>query len=325
MNTEQCGRVNALIERLEDFQKAIGLSDARFCARYQRYVGSAKQWRDRICGRNWAELGDAIDKWESRLAAMVTEIDCAADLQSFNPALPIAKYARVMFEKLQGASSDRRCVWLIADYGAGKSWALKKLRQEHPAVTAYFECDPSRRSVGQVIGQFAKALRVPVENSPSATWDKVLEHLRANPVTVLIDEAHEAGTPLLKMVKGAINQTRAKFILATYPTGWNRLKSGSHEALQEARQLMGRTIGPVNESWSDGVTAKDVEIALTGYGLNGEAKALSNQILPLIRGKGNFRVLDAGVEKARELADGNTPTAEGILEGVNVVIGKVAS
>lgn len=324
MNAQQ-ERVNAMVARLEQLQATLGLPDTRFVARYQRHLGSAKTWRDRLCARNWDELAGSLDKWESNLRALVAEIDGAADLAGFNPSMPMAKYAALMYQKLQGQTNDRRCVLLIGDYGTGKSMALRSIHREFPGETAYFECTPAARGLGHIVGMIARSLGVAELNSPAKTLDAIIDALRANPVTLLVDEGHESGVYLLKVLKTIINQTRARVMIGTYPTGWQKLVSSSTEAYSEARQLLGRTIKPIEVGWEKGCREADVKKYLEGAGWNGESAAIARKVHGLVRGNGNLRTLADGLDKASELAEAGEVTAEHVVRGVEIVCGKVVA
>jgi hypothetical protein len=316
-------KLNRFIERLELFQTSNKLSDVRFVARFQRFLGSTKTWRQRICARNWADLagadGEGLDSWISKLSSLVAELDGGTDLQAYLDNLPISAYAQLMYERLQGQSSDRRCCMLVANYGCGKSWALRRIRRNNLAETVMVEADVSWiRSWGPIANALADAIGSPKAHSGAQTFANVIEYLKIAPMTLLVDEAHEGGVYILKMLKTIINETRSRVIIATYPTGWNKLTKSSNDAYQEARQLLGRTIKPIETRWVKGVTEDDVAVFLAGYCRTlseGEANSLARRITARVRDNGNLRLLSDAIDNALLLAEhGNQPLTSAHVE-----------
>ena len=115
--TDQQQRVNKLIERIERHQGTLKLSDKRFVARYQEYIGSTKTWRERLILRAWDELGRNLDKWEQNLNKLTAILDGGQEIGDYYEELPIAQYAQTMYDMLQGQSNDRRVVFLIGPTG----------------------------------------------------------------------------------------------------------------------------------------------------------------------------------------------------------------
>ena len=322
---DQQTKLNLYIERLEVYQKANDLSDVKFVARFQRFLGSTKTWRQRLCARNWIEIagadGTGINVWTKRLASLVAELDGSTDLQSYLDELPISRYAQIMYERLQGQGSDRRCVILVGNYGVGKSWALRMIWRNHMADSVYIESDVSwKSSWTPIVNALADAIGTTRGASAAGTFANVLESLRLNPMTLLIDEGHEGGVLLLKMLKTIINQTRSRVMLATYPTGWNRLTQSSQEAYQEARQLLGRTIKPIETRWANGISPEDCAAYLAGACEFGKAEslALAKRISGAVAKNGNFRLLADAVVNAVLAAEshGETLSAKHVDEAV---------
>jgi len=303
--TEQQQRVNGYIERIERHQQALKLNDTRFVSRYQRYLGSTKTWRDRLCGRRWAELGRSLDKWEKKLAAFCADLDGASELTEFMVQMPIARYGEMAYDALQGQTSDRRVSWLIGPTGVGKSWTMRWLYAENPTASAYIHVNRGAKdSLMQIARQLARAVGSTEEAGGASTFQNVVEALKANALTLLIDDVHEGGVLMLKLVKHLVDDTRAKFVLGTYPTAWGQLVNGSTDAHSEAQQLLGRSLKPVNRQWLKGLTPKDVEAYLKlSMGGNGECKVLAEHITPQLQRHGNLRALADALETARMNAD----------------------
>lgn len=303
--TEQQERVNKLIERIERHQAALKLPDVRFVARYQRFLGSAKTWRERLCGRAWADFGASLEKWERKLAAFVSEIDGTSDISDFFDTLPITRYAQAVYDMLQGQRSDRRVAWLIGPTGVGKSWAMLHLARENPTAASYLHLHRGgKESLAVLSHQMARAVGATEEYGGSATYGNVVEALKANPITLIIDDVHEGGILMLKLLKHLVDDTRAKLILGTYPTAWRMLVNGSTDAHSEAQQLIGRSLKPVERRWEAGLTEADVTAYLKlSLGGNGECRVLAEKIAPTLRRNGNLRALADAIELARGNAD----------------------
>jgi hypothetical protein len=303
--TEQQDKINQLIARLEAHQAALGLNDTQFVARYGRYVGSQKTWTTRLKGRQWKEIEGRGAKWLANLTSLVTVIDGGNVIDEFYDSLPIAEYGFRRYEILQGQTNDRRCCVLLGVTGVGKSITLRRINQKNATASVYV-CGSTTWSLNlmQISLALAQALGCTIGGTPAGTFRNVIEHLKANPVTVLIDEAHEGGVLLFKLVKTLINETRAKFILSSYPTAWARICNGNNDSYAEAQQLMGRTLRPIEMRWTKGVWPEDVTAYLeAASGLNGKCKVLADRVTTAVRRGGNFRLLADAMEMARICAD----------------------
>lgn len=305
--TEQQKKVDALIERVEKHQKALKLSDNQFVARYQQYLGSTRSWRERLCGRKFAELENSLGKWEKKLNVLCIALDGASQMPEFYDNLPIARYVDGIYQILQGATTDRRCAIILGNYGVGKSVNIRRLALDNPRTCTYIRANETwKDSRMQITTGIALSLGCTVGTTAGKTFWYISEMLKSVPMTVIIDEVHEGGVLLFKLVKNLIDETRVRFILASYPTAWNRLLAGSTDAYAEAQQLMGRTLKPINMAWNKGLRQVDVEKYLeAATGLNGECRHLAEKILPAVRRGGNLRLLADAIELARTNADEN--------------------
>lgn len=303
--TELEAKLDGLVARMEKHQAALKLSDVRFAARYQRHLGSAKTWRDRLCARAWGEFGGSLEKWVKKLSAMASEVEGTIDLTEFFEGLPIARYGQQVYDTLQGQRSDRRCAWLIAPTGVGKSWSMQALARQNQLAATYLHFNRGAKDSLPVIARaLARAVGATEEASAAGTYGNVIETLKANALTLLLDDMHEGGVLAMKLVKHLIDDTRGKFILGTYPTAFARLVNGSSEAHAEAQQLIGRSLKPIENRWVNGVTEDDVTAYLKlALGGNGEARVAARALTPTLRKNGNLRALADAVELARMNAD----------------------
>ena len=303
--TDQQTRVNKLIERIERHQNTLKLSDKRFVARYQEYIGSTKTWRERLIPRAWDELGRNLEKWEQNLNKLTALLDGGQEIGDYYEDLPIAQYAQMMYDMLQGQNNDRRVVFMIGPTGIGKSWAMKWLARQNPNEAAYIytnECwDNSMpqiaRGLAQVVGATVN------KTSGRDTFAHVTSILRAMPVTLLIDDVQKAGVLGLKLIKSLVDDTRCKFILGVYPQSWNQLINGSTDAYAEAQQILGRTIKPIVTHWKDGMRHQDISAYMKLAGVKGDCVTISQRIAQVIQKNGNMRLLADAVSLASMNAD----------------------
>lgn len=313
---EKMQEMERLVDRIAQHQTDLGLSDNAFVARYQTHLNSAKTWGHRLKVKNFAEM--KVERWLSKLRAFVRELDGQAEGMRVAEELPITQYALLLYERLQGTATDRRIAWLIGDYGVGKSWALRHLAARNRGTTAYVEAlETWRENKGRIIRGFAKAVGLADGNSPGDLFEGLLDHLRANPITLLVDEAHHGGVMILKMMKSIVNQTRAKIICGTYPTALRKLETSGSDAVAEARQVLGRSVKPIDWRWAGGVGVEDVKAYLQHVGgLNGAARAAAEKVTPMVRGDGNLRQLADAMDDASLMAGDEDINQEQLVSAV---------
>lgn len=299
--------LKALVDRAAQHQRDLKLSDNAFCAQYLKFVGSPKTWADRLkagaASGSFAEMN--LDKWIGQLSVLVREIDGQVVGDAVVEDLPITRYALAMFRRLQGTDTDRRVAWLIGDYGVGKSWALRYLHRKNPGTTALLEADENwRENKGRIVRGIAQALHVPMANGTSELFDAVVDHLNANRITLLIDEMHHGGVMMMKLLKSLVNKTSARVICGTYPTALRALETSSSDSVAEARQILGRSVKPIDMRWATGLGVDDVTAFLKhAADLDGRCRGLALRITPLVSHDGNFRQLADALENARIEAD----------------------
>lgn len=322
--TEQQERISKLVERIEKHQKTLKLNDSQFVARFQKHIGTSKTWRDRLCARDWKELGSRLDNWEKKLAGFVAEIDGVNTIELFVDEMPIAVYTRKAYEILQGTQTDRRCAWLIGPTGIGKTAALRRIVALNPRKAIFVQANETwNDSRMQIARGLCTALGIGEGKSAAESFRNVIISLTLEPLTICIDEMHEGGVLLMKLVKSIINETRSRVIAGIYPTSWNRLVNGSTDATAEAQQLLGRSLKPIDVRWMRGLTLKDIAIYIeSATGLNGHSKIVAERIYPEVLRHGNLRILADAIELARMNADeaGEDLDTEMIEEAVRELI-----
>lgn len=141
------------------------------------------------------------------------------------------------------------------------------------------------------------------KNSGRDTFAHVTSLLRAQPITLLIDDVQKAGVLGLKLIKSLVDDTRAKFMLGVYPQSWNKLIHGGTDAYAEAQQIIGRTIKPVVTHWKDGLRHQDISIYMKTAGVKGDCATIAQHIVQIVQKNGNMRILADAVSLAGMNAD----------------------
>ncbi|WP_309400205.1 AAA family ATPase [Cerasicoccus maritimus] len=280
---EQLEELEALIARIKRHQEALGLSPRDFVARYNQYLTSERTWTYRLLEGKYEEV--SISKTLPRLRAMVAELDGGSPVENVWEDLPVYRDFYVRYRLLTGRKSDRRVIVMLANEGAGKSVCARHTCAKHPKETAYVVCRPTWKNRElQILRGISRVIGVEERVSSDDQLDSVVEKLKAEPKTIFIDEAHDGGVVLLKIIKTLVNETPCRFVILAYPTLWRRVVLASDDAHAEARQLMRRTIKPIFDTYAKGTTAEDVEIYLKKcLGFNGHAKDVARSILPVVR------------------------------------------
>ncbi|MDR2981882.1 MAG: ATP-binding protein [Puniceicoccales bacterium] len=296
-----------LIARVERHQHNLGLNDTKFVARYSRHLKTVDSWSRTLKRRDAERLTkNNIPKWTETLRKLVAEIDGASEMEVVYESLPILRCAEQLYERLQGANNDRRVAWLIGPTGIGKSMSMRYLKRHNPRDTAYTKVTPlwkdNKRSIARGL---ATAIGTTTEHGSSATLDHVIEHLKGAPLTLLLDEVHEGGVLLFKIIKTLVDETPVRVMLSTWPTSYRRLVNGSSEALSEAQQLLGRSLRPIYMQWAQGVREEDIIafLKVATPEINDEQRPLLAKHVALPVKKLGLRLLADVIEAARALAD----------------------
>lgn len=300
MNDTHKQELDRLISRIEVHQKSLGLSHSRFATRFARHVGSHKTWEFRLHARKWAELKP--ETWIPKLRKFVNEIEGAVGTQEIFDSLPIVKHASYLFDTLQTKTNDRRCAILIGVQGTGKTLAFRHIERENEYAPAFLSANETWKDSRMAIAKaLALAISAPITTSASQMFQASIDELKKNPRNILIDEAHEGGVLLMKLVKSIINETQCKVMLGIYPTAWRRLLNGANDAYSEAQQLLRRTIRPIKNDWINGLNEADV-VAWCEAVKQPITNAKVTELLPFIRKHGNYSLLSDSLDRAKVIA-----------------------
>lgn len=290
-----------LITLIDAHRVSLGLTHARFATRFARFVGSHKSWEHRLFARKWDELKP--ETWLPKLHKFVGEIEGAVGDQVIHQELPIVKHACYLFDTLKTQTNDRRCAMLLGTQGTGKTLSLRHVQRINKYGPAFMSANETwKDSRMRIAHSWAVAIGATSTPSASQTWQNCIDHMKANPCEILIDEAHEGGVLLMKLIKCAINEASVRVMMGIYPTAWKRLTNGGTDAYEEAQQLLRRTIRPVRKDWLKGINISDVE-AWTEASKLKLSKAKITELLPTIRAHGNYSLLQDALDRATLLAN----------------------
>jgi hypothetical protein len=312
-----------LVHRIEAHQKALGLTDQKFVARYSRFLNSERTWRQRLVGNviDAKKPDEWINKQISKLTAFVSELDGGSAKVEFFEDLPFVKKVLARLAILQGTTTDRRCLMVLATTGVGKSILARNEFEQSPRENAYVRANESWRDKNyQIAAGMGRVLGVDIAGYNPV--QSITDFLKKEPITIFIDEAHEGGVALMKLMRTWIDETPVRFVYLAFPTQFDRIIHSTSGNMAEAKQLFGRTLKPVFDDYREGLAVEDIAVYLKkAAGLNGQAKAIAEKILIPIRDNGNLRVLADAVEEARAIAEDREEDLSGphILEAVEAL------
>lgn len=290
MSEEQKQELIKLIERVKRHQDVRGMSDNAFAIEYKSYIGSAKTWRQRLLAGNFE--GVNIERILKKMRAFVCFLDggSSSSEETFDD-LPIFTQFMSRFRTLQSVQNDRRVMVFLGDTGVGKSVCAKYILRNNPNSTAYVRCKPTWRNNNlAILNGILSALGKDQMTRATKALNAVIDILKSTPLTILIDEAHEADVAILKLVKCLVDETQCRFVLMAFPTTWKKMLLASSEAYAEARQLFGRSQRPIFDKYQTGTTVENIEILLRhGTKLGDASKDLARQLLEKVRHNGNLR------------------------------------
>jgi hypothetical protein len=324
MTQEQKAELDRLISRAETYRAATGLTNSQFALRFAQFIGSHKSWEFRLLPRKWDELKP--ETWLPKMRRFIAQLDGSAQDMDIFASLPIVKHAEYLYERLQSRANDRRCAMLIGTQGTGKTLALRHLQRANKFAPVFLSANETwKDSRMRIALSLARAVQATVAPSAAQTFQNAVDALKGNPATILVDEAHEGGVLLMKLVKTIINETNARVILSIYPTAWARLTNGASDAYAEAQQLLRRTLRPVRNDWLGGINAKDLEVWARAVELPG-LRARADELLPRLRRHGNYSLLADALERTQLIADETDAalTADLFCEQVNELCGQAA-
>lgn len=297
--------MDGLVARLISHQERLGESDTKFVARYSKVL-SYDAWTRRLKPGKYEEL--KLERWLPKVRKLVRHLNGQATDMDICLSLPITEYTQLLYQVLQGETSDQRVAWLAGDYGTGKTFAMKAIYNQHPESCFIVEADKGmNNSHNNIVRGICAAVGIE-GNSPWAMFNKLCETLSSMKApTLLIDEAQNAGVALWPCLKTLINKTSVRAIVSTHPMALRKLMLSTSEAVAEARQILRRSYMPIRLTWQDGLTTADCEAYLTHVCGLANAAALAEAVAPVVKGGGNFSQLRNAVDNLQASETEITP------------------
>jgi hypothetical protein len=220
----------------------------------------------------------------------------------FFKGMPITEALDSELDRLEAAANDRRCLPCLAPTGVGKSVFIHAAIKEDPASRFFAAAHPGwRNSMTNIccglIAAIGETQSCYLGNA--AALDKLTALLSSPARTIFIDEAHDGGIILMRIIRHLIDRTPTRFFYAGYPTEFDAVRSATAGAVTEAQQFLGRCQKPIFEDYRDGTSPEDVAYYLNqalGFDLKGDAATVAEQITPILQRRYNLRLLDDAVE-----------------------------
>ena len=319
MDASHSTTIAELVKRFVGHQKALGLSDARFAARYERYLGSHKTWI-KLKDGTWAGHVNE-QRILVKLQSFAAQLDGARsyDADDFLSNLPYVRHMNAQFERLLASPLDIRGLISLAPQGVGKSWwASKVMEDERESKFFYLRLLHSYREKGyQIACAILEKLSGQRPKNPADVMPTLIAHAKALGEFVLIlDEAHNGGIALFKVLKDLIDETAVRFVYLGFPTEFDVITGTNKSAIGESRQTLRRCLQPICDEFRDGVMVGDVESFLAGQGFkrDGELRKVAREMQPYIAARYNLTTLASAVRDARkESEDAEVPITLGMI------------
>lgn len=324
----ELAEARAAVARLRQVQEILKLSDGQFVKRFIDAKGGLLLGSDRTWTRMRTDKWDdnKPTKWLGRLKEACTRLDGGTPVR--DPlSLPFYEAMMAELDRLEAQMNDRRALVALAPTGTGKTVFARRAVELNRTKRVYVRAKPSWRESGPNIcvglyeGLTGESLQyVGYEEA----LKKVGKFLAAAPKTVIVDEAHEGGIELMKVLRHLIDETAARFVYLAYPTEYSRVVNANKGALAEARQFIGRSLKPIFTEYQDGTKPEDVAVILEHAGLSAmEAQVVAQEITPQLLVREGLRTLDDALEVALLNAEeDNVPISRLYVKGgINVVSG----
>jgi hypothetical protein len=301
---EKIAQLKSLVAELKNHQDTVGLSDRKMVAKFKNtngrpLLGSAKTWVKLVEG-DYSGLN--LDRWVQQIFEVKSQVSGGARSTKFFKEMPITAALDAELDRLEAAANDRRCLMCLAPTGVGKSMFIHSAVKEEPATRMFAAAHPGwRNSMTNICCGIIAAIGETQScyAGNAAALDKLTALLSSPARTIFIDEAHDGGVVLMRIIRHLIDRTPTRFFYSGYPTEFDAVRSATAGAVTEAQQFLGRCQKPIFEDYRDGTKPEDVAFYLhkaLGFPLKGDAKTVAEEITPILQRRYNLRLLDDAVE-----------------------------
>jgi hypothetical protein len=298
-------QITTLTTRFAGHQARLGLKDGPFARRYSEFLGSEKTWT-KLKDGTWAGHVNP-ERMLDRLKALDARLDGAAgfDEEAFLE-LPFVRRANYEFDRLLGSARDRRCLIILAPEGIGKSWWASRRLQDPKAAQPRFYLRVNhtwREKSFHLLRAMADKVGAPLAKNPAQQMAHLIDTLKSlGEVVFFIDEGHNGGVVLFKLLKDLIDETPARFVYMAFPTEFDAVRCSSGGGMAEARQLFRRSVKPIFDDWRSGVRPEDVAALMAGSGVprGRELTDVAARLAPLLARNQNISTLADAIVDARD-------------------------
>jgi hypothetical protein len=300
--------IKTLTQRFQAHQSALGLSDGQFAGRYQRFLGSEKTWT--LLKRGEWEGHVKPERILKKLRGFSEQLDGALTYtrEDYIPSMPFARMMDQQYERLLASGRDRRCLIALAPEGIGKSWwASARIEKDKAHRCFYKRLNHTWREKSfHLSAAICETVGGPRVKNPAIQMDELKSMLKGlGQCTVIIDEGHNGGIVLFKMMKDLIDETPVRFVYLAFPTEYDAIISRGSGAVAEARQLIRRCIRPICDDYRFGIGPADVREFLAGNGFKAdkELREVADLLAPKLMNNQNISTLADALDAARDEAE----------------------
>jgi type II secretory pathway predicted ATPase ExeA len=307
--------LSALGQSIETYRNDLGMPKATLLRDYPE-LGTDKTY-SKILSGSTHDLN--VEKWLAAYQTAWSHIqntDVSEEATLLGQLTAPSELCRSYLE-CRNERSNARFILVLGDSGCGKTSAVQVMKAK-PYGTAVHVIEAadvwrtSRGTAAPLLRAIAKELGLrDLPKTRDGLLEVVVDKLKGQRRCLVVDECHHLCPAGLNTLKTLINLTPVVIIATAMPVLWDKL-AGSREAWAECKQLTGNRLAErivlqldVNE------VAKYLAARLDGA-LSAEVidKAAAH-VLPLARGLGNLRFVDACTKRfIRESRRDQEPSLE---------------
>jgi len=315
------------VEKITAFQTARGFTNPELVSHFRTaknkpLLGSDSSW-ERLRHDNWQGTLTA-EKWVPKLRQVIGQIEGGTVVQEVYTDTPFFKKSLTALRRLEGQGDRRqRCHMTLAPQGVGKTVFCRYITgsdESKVRLRSYVRLNPSCREKRKAIC-LVMARGMQLTLSRSWTEEQMVEaiatELRKFPRTVIIDEAHEGGLELMKLIRHWMDETKTCFMYYGYPTEYRKLVTDTVENSvdAEALQFLSRCLKPIFDDYQHGTKAADVVVVLKHNGIEADESTVRARLLSTLI---KFYNIDVLIEAIHELSNAeiDDPTFDEVVDEV---------
>ena len=241
LNSQDAEELVQLAHQIQQYQDRKKWSDSEMIRKFPG-LGSTKTYK-RLLKRDLDEVD--LENQLSKYRAVHTLIENLGDAEELREMLyddltPVLRL-RNAFVDVMTQTGDARFLLVLGDSGAGKTSSRRLLIEKYGQRILWTE---ATAAVGDspmaFLGEILRACGE--KNPPHSTvvrLRKVIEHLQASRVCLIVDEGHHLGPTCLDTIKTLVNNTPGEFVVMAMYKLWKDLE---REAYETVKQLTGNRL-----------------------------------------------------------------------------------